>query len=78
MTRANVQTNALKRAYFDLGLEILDLDHLNRTLDTLRRLPGVIHVERVKEYSKKRSNKKPMDDGEESAGASGDTGGWVN
>lgn len=78
MTRANVQTSALKRAYFDLSLEILDLDHLNRTLDTLRRLPGVIHVERVKPYSKKRSNKKPMDGGEESAGASGDTGVWVN
>ncbi|MCZ6513247.1 MAG: bifunctional (p)ppGpp synthetase/guanosine-3',5'-bis(diphosphate) 3'-pyrophosphohydrolase [Nitrospinae bacterium] len=68
MTRANVQTSTLKRAYFDLSLEILDLDHLNRTLDTLRQLPGVIHVERVKEYSKKRSNKKSRDDGEESAG----------
>jgi len=78
MTRANVQTSALKRAYFDLSLEILDLDHLNRTLETLRKIPGVIHVERIKEYSKKKSKKKPGEDQENSAGPSGETGVWVN
>ena len=78
MTRANVQTSALKRAYFDLSLEILDLDHLNRTLETLRKIPGVIHVERIKECSKKKSKKKPGEDQENSAGPSGETGVWVN
>ncbi len=78
MTRANVQTNALKRAYFDLSLEILDLDHLNRTLEKIRHIPGVIHVERVREYSKKMSRKKPVDEGGESAGAPGEPGVWVN
>jgi GTP pyrophosphokinase len=78
MTRANVQTSALKRAYFDLSLEILDLDHLNRTLETLRKIPGVIHVERIKEYSKKMSRKKPGEDLEDNAGSSEETEAWVN
>jgi len=78
MTRANVQMGTLKRAYFDLSLEILDLDHLNRTLGAIRKIPGVIHVERVKEYSKKKSKKKPGEDQENSAGASGESGVWVN
>ncbi len=78
MTRANVQMGNLKRAYFDLSLEILDLDHLNRTLGAIRKIPGVIHVERIKEYSKKKSKKKPGEDQENSAGPSGETGVWVN
>jgi guanosine-3',5'-bis(diphosphate) 3'-pyrophosphohydrolase len=78
MTRANVQTGALKRAYFDLGLEILDLDHLNRTLESLRKIPGVIHVERITEYSKKASKKKPGEDIEDDAESSEETGVWVN
>ena len=77
MTRANVQAGALKRAYFDLSLEIMDLDHLNRTLEALRRIPGVIHVERIKEYSKKVSKKKPGEDVEE-PGSSEGKGIWVN
>ena len=78
MTRANVQTGSLKRAYFDLSLEIMDLDHLNKTLETLRRIPGVIHVARVKEYSKKMGKKKESDQGEESAGTQEEPGLWVN
>ncbi|MDH5763380.1 MAG: bifunctional (p)ppGpp synthetase/guanosine-3',5'-bis(diphosphate) 3'-pyrophosphohydrolase [Nitrospinota bacterium] len=78
MTRANVQQGKMKRAYFDLSLEILDLDHLNRTLETLRKVPGVIYVERVKEYSKKKSEKKPDEGEEDSAGSSEETEVWVN
>ncbi len=78
MTRANVQTSALKRAYFDLSLEIRDLDHLNRTLDALRKISGVIHVERVREYSKKMSKKKQEESREDNAESSGETGLWVN
>ena len=79
MTRANVQAGALKRAYFDLSLEILDLDHLNRTLEALRKIPGVIHVERIKEYSKKTSRKKTGEDIEDDGtGSSEEPGVWVN
>ena len=78
MTRANVQMGTLKRAYFDLSLEILDLDHLNRTLETIRRIPGVIHVERIKEYSKKMSRKKPGEDLEDGEGSSEGTGVWAS
>jgi GTP diphosphokinase / guanosine-3',5'-bis(diphosphate) 3'-diphosphatase len=78
MTRANVQMGALKRAYFDLSLEILDLDHLNRTLETIRKIPGVIHVERVKEYSKKMSKKQSGEDLEDSAESSEETGSWFS
>ena len=78
MTRANVQMGALKRAYFDLSLEILDLDHLNRTLGAIRKIPGVIHVERIKEYSKKASKKKSGEDMEDEAGSSEETGIWIN
>jgi guanosine-3',5'-bis(diphosphate) 3'-pyrophosphohydrolase len=76
MTRANVQMGTLKRVYFDLSLEILDLEHLNRTLDTLRKIPGVIHVERIKEYSKKMSRKNPEENSEDDEGLSSEeTGG---
>lgn len=78
MTRANVQMGTLKRAYFDLSLEILDLDHLNRTLETIRKIPGVIHVERIKEYSKKMSRKKPGEDLEGDGGSSEETGVWAS
>ncbi len=78
MTRANVQMGTLKRVYFDLSLEILDLVHLNRTLETLRKIPGVIQVERIKEYSKKMSRKNPEEDSEDDKGSSEETGVWVN
>ena len=78
MTRANVQMGTLKRAYFDLSLEILDLEHLNRTLETIRKIPGVIHVERIKEYSKKMSRKKPGEDLEDDGGSSEETGVWAS
>ncbi len=51
--RANVQQGANKRAYFDLSIEIEDLAQLNRTLEKVKGVDGVIHLERVKEYNKK-------------------------
>jgi len=51
--RANVQQGSHKRAYFDLSIEILDVEQLNATLDRVRKVPGVIHLERVKEYKRK-------------------------
>ena len=78
MTRANVQMGALKRAYFDLSLEILDLEHLNRTLEAIRKIPGVIHVERIKEYSKKTPKNKTEDDTEGDTGSSEEAEAWVS
>ncbi len=51
--RANVQQGSHKRAYFDLSIEILDVEQLNATLDRVRKVPGVIHLERVREYKRK-------------------------
>ena len=42
-----------KRAYFDLSIEIHDVEQLNATLEKVRKVPGVIHLERVKEYKRK-------------------------
>jgi GTP pyrophosphokinase len=66
IARANVQQGSHKRAYFDLSIEIHDLEQLNRTLEKVRQVDGVIHLERVKEYNKKT----PV--GRESQGSSGD------
>ena len=58
ITRANVTLGAHKRAYFDLTVEIHDLDHLKRTFNKLRQVDGVLYVDRVREYGKKRPVKK--------------------
>ncbi len=52
LTRANVQQGAHKRAYFDLSIEIHDVEHLNQTLDKIRQVEGVIYLERMKEFNK--------------------------
>ncbi|MCH8158128.1 MAG: bifunctional (p)ppGpp synthetase/guanosine-3',5'-bis(diphosphate) 3'-pyrophosphohydrolase [Nitrospinae bacterium] len=54
ITQANLRQGSNRRAYFDFFIEICDLDHLNRTLQEVRKIPGVIHLERVKEYSTKK------------------------
>ena len=57
--RANVQQGPNKRAYFDLSIEIHDVMQLNQTLDKVRKVEGVIHLERVKEYRKKTFRRDP-------------------
>ena len=52
ITRANVQQGAYKRAYFDLSIEIHDVAHLNQTLDKIRKVNGVIYLERMKEFNR--------------------------
>tara|TARA_B100000686_G_scaffold103442_1_gene110798 strand:+ start:2978 stop:5209 length:2232 start_codon:yes stop_codon:yes gene_type:complete len=52
LTRANVQQGAHKRAYFDLSIEIHDVEHLNKTLEKIRQVEGVIYLERMKEFNK--------------------------
>ena len=55
--KANVQQGPNKRAFFDLSIEIEDLAQLNKTLDKVQKVEGVILVERVKEYKKKGLNR---------------------
>ncbi len=76
--RANVQQGPHKRAYFDLSIEIQDLGHLNRTLDKVRKVDGVIHLERVKEYKKKFPARKEAEDLEGESGSPEDRGLLVN
>ena len=52
ITRANVQQGAHKRAYFDLSIEINDVEHLNQTLKKVTQVNGVIYLERIKEFNK--------------------------
>jgi len=60
ITRANVQQAAHKRAYFELDIEIFDLSHLKKILQALKDTDGVIHAERIKEFSKKGPDQKRM------------------
>jgi len=53
ITRANVQQGPRKKAYFDMSIEIFDLDHLNKALSEIRKVDGVVMVERFKESNKK-------------------------
>jgi len=53
----NIQQGPNKRAFFDLSIEIEDLTQLNRTLDKVQKVEGVILVERVKDYKKKSLNR---------------------
>ena len=41
ITRENVQQGAHKRAYFDLSIEIQDVEHLNQTLEKIRQVVDV-------------------------------------
>ena len=52
LTRANVQQGAHKRAYFDVSIEIHDVEHLNQTLEKIRQVEGVIYLERLKDFNK--------------------------
>ncbi|MEE9258610.1 MAG: bifunctional (p)ppGpp synthetase/guanosine-3',5'-bis(diphosphate) 3'-pyrophosphohydrolase [Nitrospinaceae bacterium] len=78
ITQAVVKQGAHKRAYFDLFLEIQDLAHLNRSLDKVRKVDGVIHVERVKEYSRKFSGKIKKEEPGRKIDSSGDRKFQVN
>jgi GTP pyrophosphokinase len=52
ITRANIQQGSHKRAYFDLSIEINDVEHLNQTLQKIMKVDGVIYLERVKDFNK--------------------------
>jgi GTP diphosphokinase / guanosine-3',5'-bis(diphosphate) 3'-diphosphatase len=52
ITRANVQQGSHKRAYFDLSIEIHDVEHLNQILEKMLQVDGVIYLERIKDFNK--------------------------
>ena len=52
ITRANVQQGSHKRAYFDLSIEIQDVEHLNQILEKMLQVDGVIYLERIKDFNK--------------------------
>lgn len=61
ITRANVQQGSNKRAYFDLSIEIQDVEHLNQILDKIRLVDGVIYLERIKDFNKNAPIKNRME-----------------
>ena len=61
ITRANVQQGAHKRAYFDLTIEINDVEHLNQTLKKVTQVNGVIYLERIKEFNKNSPSKNRLE-----------------
>ena len=71
ITQANLRQGSHRRAYFDFFIEISDLEHLNRVLHEVRRAPGVIHLERVREYSAKQNKTGMFQPSESGGGPSG-------
>ncbi len=57
ITRASVNQGPNSRAYFDLSIEVSSLEQLNKTLGDVKKVEGVIYVERIKEHQKKASKK---------------------
>jgi GTP pyrophosphokinase len=58
ITRASVNQGPNKRAYFDFSIEVSDLDNLNKALSQVKKVEGVLYVERIKEHQRKSSKKK--------------------
>ncbi len=54
ITRANVRIGGHKRAYFDLIVDIRDLKHLEDMFERLKKIKGVLHIERFQEFGKKK------------------------
>jgi len=50
ITLANLRQESNQRAHFDFFIEISDLEHLNRMFSEVSKIPGVIQVNRVKDY----------------------------
>ncbi len=57
ITRASVNQGPNNRAYFDLSIEVSNLEQLNKILGEVKKVDGVVYVERIKEYQRKASKK---------------------
>ena len=53
ITRALVNQGPHKRAFFELTIQIVDLKHLNETLQTLQKVDEVVHAARVRDFQRK-------------------------
>ncbi|SVB90306.1 uncharacterized protein METZ01_LOCUS243160, partial [marine metagenome] len=51
ITLANLRQESNQRAHFDFFIEINDLEHLNRMFSEVSKIPGVIQVNRITDYS---------------------------
>jgi len=72
ITRANIQQGSNKRAYFDLSIEIQDVEHLNQILEKIRQVDGVIYLERIKDFNKNSPIKSRLEALGEKLGAQGE------
>ena len=60
ITLANVRQESNLRAHFDFFIEINDLDHLNRMFSEVAKVPGVIQVNRAKDYGMGKKRKRRL------------------
>ncbi|MBC8287493.1 MAG: bifunctional (p)ppGpp synthetase/guanosine-3',5'-bis(diphosphate) 3'-pyrophosphohydrolase [Nitrospinae bacterium] len=72
ITRANIQQGSNKRAYFDLSIEVQDVEHLNQILEKIRQVDGVIYLERIKDFNKNAPIKNRLEALGEKLGAQGE------
>ncbi|MZG29885.1 MAG: bifunctional (p)ppGpp synthetase/guanosine-3',5'-bis(diphosphate) 3'-pyrophosphohydrolase [Nitrospinae bacterium] len=72
ITRANIQQGSNQRAYFDLSIEIQDVEHLNQILEKIRQLDDVIYLERIKDFNKNSPVKNRLEALGEKLGAKGE------
>ncbi|MFQ5483465.1 MAG: RelA/SpoT family protein, partial [Nitrospinaceae bacterium] len=64
ITRADVRLGPQKKAYFDLTVEIRNLEHLTKTLHKVRQVGGVLNVERIQNFRKPRKEKGELGEGQ--------------
>ncbi len=65
ITRANIRQGPHKRAYFNLSVEIHDVEHLNQILEKIRQIDGVIYLERIKDFNKNAPIQDRLEDADE-------------
>jgi len=52
ISQADIETTENKEAFLNFSIEISDLDQLQKVINSIKQLKGVLKVERVKEYKK--------------------------
>ena len=57
ITLANIRQGSDQRANFDFFIEVNDLEHLKRMFSEVAKVPGVIQVNRVKDYDMDKKNR---------------------
>ena len=57
ITLANIRQGSDQRANFDFFIEVNDLEHLKRMSSEVAKVPGVIQVNRVKDYRVDKKNR---------------------